>query len=113
MKGECTDLSPLLVAHSACNVRFEESSEFDFVGRQLSSPVADRMKTSIPSEFGNLRSAARDGGLILGKPDYFTSSVAGERLRLLREEISNVEFDHFRHDVVLEFMNVSSRRRLI
>jgi hypothetical protein len=39
-----TDVSPLLVGHTACNVRFEETAEFDGLGRQLSSPVANLIK---------------------------------------------------------------------
>ena len=45
----------------------------------------------------NLRSFTRCGCLLLGKLDHFTASVAGYRLHICRKEISNVEFDHFRH----------------
>jgi hypothetical protein len=62
--------------------------------------------------FANLRSLTRYGRLVLGKLDHFTAPVASYRLRFFREEISNVKFDHFRHEVVPEFMNMSSLRRL-
>jgi len=51
--------------------------------------------------FGNLLSVARYGWVALGKLDHFTASVAGYRLHLFYKEISNVKFDHFRHNIVL------------
>jgi hypothetical protein len=49
----------------------------------------------------NLRSFIRYCWLVLGKLDNFTAPVAGYCLHLFRNEISNVKFDHFRHNIVL------------
>jgi hypothetical protein len=48
----------------------------------------------------NLRSFIRYGWLVLGKLDNFTAPVAGYCLHLFRKEISNVKFDHFRHNII-------------
>jgi hypothetical protein len=88
----------------------------DFLERRVStnpnycdtSVLLSQLETSGPrgSErvaliaFRNLRSFTRYVCLVLGKLDHFTALVAGCRPHFVRQQISSIKFDHFRHNII-------------
>jgi len=83
------------------------------------SVILSQLETSRPrgSErvafiaFGNLRSFTRYGCLVLGKLDHFTAPVTRCRAHFYGQQISNVKFDHFRHNIIPSIRIRQSRLR--